>query len=285
MTGSAHQLPAHATGALRRFGRAWRVAWKITRLNFRARLEYRGDFVTAIIVGLLWQASVLVFAGVLLTRFPGLGGWTSGGVLLIAAMRLLSHGVCTLVFQQLWEMTFLVPEGRIDGYLVRPMPVYRQLLLSEFPVNAFGDSAAGVLTFALALTRLHLAWTLPRVAYLVAGILGGILVEASLLTVFAAVSLRYTVGVIWFRWLDSVLGTFSNYPLRVLPTAPRAVLTFVIPVAFIAYLPAAVITGRVAGSGVASWLAYGSPLAGLLLYLASRRVWSFGLRHYQSIGG
>jgi ABC-2 type transport system permease protein len=270
---------------MKRFIRAWRLACRITGMNFRARLEYRGDFAAALFLGVLWQASVLVFAGVLLTRFPGLGGWTSGGVLLIASMRLLSHGICTLAFGQLWWMTYLVPEGLIDGYLVRPLPVYRQVLLSEFPVNGFGDSSAAVLTFVLALTRLHIAWTPGRVGYLVAGVIGGTLVEAALQTVLAATAFRLTVGLAWFRWLDNILGTFGNYPLRILPVTPRAILTFVLPVAFIAYLPAAVITGRVAGSGVTPWLAYASPLAGLLLYLASRAVWSWALRHYQSIGG
>jgi ABC-2 type transport system permease protein len=263
----------------------WRVAWRITRLNFRARLEYRGDFLMAIVMGVLWQTSVLVFAGVLLTRFPGLGGWTSGGVLLIASMRLLAHGVFVAVFGQLWMVPFIVQDGQLDGYLVRPLPVYRQVLLSQFPVNAFGDSTAAVLTFALALTRLHITWSLFRVSYLVAGVAGGVFVEAALQTVLAAVSLRYPVGLVWFRWLDSMLGTFGNYPLRILPVAPRALLTFVLPVAFLAYLPAAVITGRVGGSGVAMWLAYGSPLAGLLLYVASRWFWVQALRRYHSVGG
>jgi ABC-2 type transport system permease protein len=263
----------------------WRVAWRITKLNFRAKLEYRGDFAMAILVGLMWQASILVFAGVLLTRFPSLGGWTSGGVLLIVAMRLLSHGLCTLTFAQLWQMAFIVPEGLLDGYLVRPMPVYRQVLLSQFPVNAFGDTSAALLTFGLALTRLHIAWTPVRVVYLVAGVAGGVMVEAALQTVLGAISLRYTTGLTWFRWLDSIFGTFGNYPLRVLPAVPRIALTFVLPVAFIAYLPAAVITGHVAGSGVAAWLAYASPAIGLLLYLLSRLFWLFMLRHYQSVGG
>jgi ABC-2 type transport system permease protein len=268
-----------------RFLAAWRVAWLITRLNFRARLEYRGDFAAAIIVGVLWQASVLVFAGVLLTRFPGLGGWTSGGVLLIASMRLLSHGLSVAAFGQLWQVPYLVQTGQIDGYLVRPLPVYRQVLLSQFPVNALGDSTAAVLLFGLALSRLHIDWTAMRVSYLISGVVGGALVEAALQTVLAAVSLRFTVGQIWFRWLDTVLGTFGNYPLKILPVTARSLLTFVLPVAFIAYLPAAVITGQVAGSGVPRWLALGSPAAGLTLYLGTRQVWSWSLRHYHSAGG
>jgi ABC-2 type transport system permease protein len=264
-----------------RFLTAWGIAWRITKANFRAKLEYRADFIAGIVVGLAWQSSILVFAGVVLTRFSGLGGWTSGGVLLIAAMRLLSHGLVTLFFSQLWAMSFIVPEGRLDGYLVRPMPVYRQVLLGEFPVNAFGDSAAGVLTFALALSRLHLDWTPSRVVYLVLGVIGGVLLEAGLQTVIAATTLRTPVGVSWFMWLDSIVGSFGNYPLRVLPAIPRFALTFVLPVAFIAYLPAAVITGRVASTGLYPWLVYGAPLVGLLVYLASRWFWTYMLRYYQ----
>ena len=54
---------------------------------------------------------MLVFAGVLLTRFPGIGGWDSGGVLLIAAIRLLSHGIETAIFSPLWWVGDLAQEG------------------------------------------------------------------------------------------------------------------------------------------------------------------------------
>ncbi len=57
------------------------------------------------------------------------------------------------------------------------------------------------------------------------------------------------------------------------------------PVAFIAYLPAAVITGRVAGSGVPGWLALASPAAGLVLFTAARMLWNWALKRYESIGG
>jgi hypothetical protein len=42
---------------------------------------------------------------------------------------------------------------------------------------------------------------------------------------------------------------------------------------------------RHAGRGRPGDRARGSPLAGLLLYLAPRWAWAFALRHYQSIGG
>jgi ABC-2 type transport system permease protein len=269
----------------RAFRRAWWVALRITRLNFAAELEYRANFAASVLFGIAWQASVLVFAGVLLTRFPGIGGWDSGGVLLIAAIRLLSHGIETVAFSPLWQIGERVAEGLIDVYLVRPLPVYRQVLLSRFPVNALGDCAGGLLLFGLAASRLHVAWTPWHLAYLAAAVAGGVLVEAALNTLLAALTLLVNIGFTPFQWLDSMLSTFGNYPLKVLPVPAQAMLTFAVPVAFISYLPAAVLTGRAGATGVAQWLAHGAPAAGLALYLASRYAWYLALRRYGSIGG
>jgi ABC-2 type transport system permease protein len=248
-------------------------------------MEYRLDFISSVFLGVVWQSSVLVFAGVLLTRFPGIGGWDQGGVLLIAAIRLLSHGIQTAIFSPLWWVGDGVQEGLIDVYLVRPMPVYRQVLLSRFPINALGDFAGGLLLFGLALARLHLDWTPARIAYLVAAVIGSIGAEAALGTLLASLSLLVMIGHAPFQWVESMLGSFGNYPLKVLPVPARQVLTFVLPVAFTGYLPAAVLTGRAGAAGVAEWLAYGAPVVGVTLYVASRCAWYLALRRYGSVGG
>jgi len=269
----------------RGFLRAWWVALRITRLNVQARLEYRLDFASSIFLGIVWQSSVLVFVGIVLTRFPGIGGWDAGGVLLIAAIRLLSHGLQTAIFSPLWWVGDQVGEGLIDIYLVRPLPVYRQVLLSRFPINAIGDFAGGLLLFGLALARLHLAWTPLRILYLVAAVIGGIGVEAALATLLASASLLVMIGRTPFQWMESVLGSFGNYPLRVLPVPAREILTFVIPIAFVGYLPAAVLTGRTGTTGTAPWLAFGAPAVGVALYIGSRLTWYLALRKYGSVGG
>ncbi|HTU73068.1 MAG TPA: ABC-2 family transporter protein [Trebonia sp.] len=285
MTLITSALITSMAGRWRAFRRAWWVALRISALNFQARLEYRADFVSSIFMGVVWQSSVLVFVGIVLTRFPGIGGWNAGGVLAIAAIRLLSHGIQTVVFSPLWWVGDQVGEGLIDIYLVRPLPVYRQVLLSRFPTNAIGDFAAGLLLFGLALARLQLDWTPARIGFLIAAIIGAIGVEAALATLLASLSLLVMIGRAPFQWLDSVLGSFGNYPLSALPVPARQVLTFVIPIAFVGYLPAAVLTSRAGTAGVAQWLAYGAPLVGVALYLGSRLVWYVALRKYGSAGG
>jgi ABC-2 type transport system permease protein len=263
----------------------WRTALRITAISFRARTQYRGDFVTALAMGLAWQTSVFVFATVLLTRFPGLGGWTSGAVLLIVAIRMLSHGVMVLVFNSLIMIPYIAAQGALDGYLIRPMPVYRQVLLYTFPLNALGDSFSALLLFAFAITRVHLAWTPLMVLYLIAAVTGGALLEAAIQTLVSILAFRYTIPIAVFMWFDRMIATFGNYPFSILPLAARAILTYVLPIAFVAYLPAAVLTGRVASAGVPEWLAYASPAAGPLLYVLARYAWYRALRRYESVGG
>lgn len=277
-----------ASGAerlLRGFLGEWRTALRITAISFRARTQYRGDFITALAMGLAWQTSVLVFVTVILTRFPGLGGWTSGGVLLIVAIRLLSHGGTMLVFNSLLMIPYIVEQGALDGYLVRPMPVYRQVLLYTFPLNALGDSFSALLLFGFAIARVHLDWTPVKVLYLVAAVVGGVLLEAGIQTLVSILAFRFTIPMAVFMWFDRMIATFGNYPFSILPLAARAFLTYLLPVAFVAYLPAAVLTGRIASTGVPVWLAYASPAAGPLVYILARYAWFRALRGYESVGG
>jgi ABC-2 type transport system permease protein len=270
---------------LRSFLRQWRIALRITRMNARARLAYRGDAVTSIAFGIAWQSSVLVFATVLLSRFPGLGGWTSGGVVLIFGIRLLCHGVYGVVFQSLLQIPFLLEQGYFDGYLVRPMPVYRQVLLVMFPISALGEVLSGLFLFAIAIARAHLHWTPLMALYLVAALIGGVLLEAAVQTVLAAQAFNHSVPFAVYMWFDRMIQTFGNYPFSIFPLAVRALMTYVLPIAFIAYLPAAVLTGRVAATGMPAWLVYASPAVGPLLYVLARYGWYRGLQRYESAGG
>jgi ABC-2 type transport system permease protein len=119
----------------------------------------------------------------------------------------------------------------------------------------------------------------------VAAVIGGALLEGAVLTLVSILTFRRTIGVSVFMWFDRMIGTFGNYPFSILPLAARAFLTYLLPVAFVAYLPAAVLTGQVASTGVPEWLAYASPAAGPLLYIVARYAWYRALRHYESVGG
>ncbi|MFJ9753429.1 ABC transporter permease [Streptomyces sp. NPDC101149] len=264
---------------------ALRIVWRITRLNFRAQLEYRAEFLMMIAIGAVWQVSVIVFATVLLTRFTGMGGWDSSDVLLIPATRMMAHGLFVLLLGRVHGLGRHIQEGQIDAYLLRPLPVHRQVQLDSFPTNAIGDLTVAAGLLAGALGRSHLDWTAGRITYLIAAILGGMFLEAALFTAVASASLRFPAADYWGNWLEELLGTFGSYPLNVLPKAVGGLLTYGLPLAFVAYFPAAVLTGHGHGTGAPYWLAAASPLVGLLAYLGARLLWRWSLRHYTGVNG
>jgi ABC-2 type transport system permease protein len=272
-------------GAVRRFSSGWRLALRITRLNVRARLEYRAEFLLTVLTGLIWQTSILVFASVLLVRFPGMGGWTSPQVLLIASMRMTSHALFILLFGRVLWITGLVQLGSIEAFLLRPLPVYRQVQLSMFSVNAIGDLlVAATLTF-MAVARFDLPWTPARVALLVAGLAGGLLVEAAVHTAISAFGLHLGGTVYWSSWTEELMATFGNYPLNILPKVAQVALTYVLPIAFLAYLPASLVTGQSQGRVVPALVVALIPLVGLAAFVGSRYFWNASLRRFQGVSG
>jgi ABC-2 type transport system permease protein len=270
----------------RRASHTVRVVRQVTALNMRARLEYRTDFVISVLFGVLWQTSTLMFAAVLLTRFKGgLGAFPADGVLLIIGMRLLSHGLYVLFFDNLVLLPLLVDEGRMDGYFLRPVPVFTQLLISQFNVNAIGDLAVGATTLGFAIALLHVHWTVAVLLYLAVALVGGVLVEAALQLMLACLLLRSPGSRVLGQWVDELMSTFGNYPLSILPRTVQGLFTFALPLAFVAFFPVEVILGIGDKHGAMSVLAHWSPAVGFVLFLCARRVWSYSLRHYHSAGG
>jgi ABC-2 type transport system permease protein len=264
-------------------GRAWRIVWRLTALNLRAQMEYRVEFLLNVAVGAIWQISVILFATVLLTRFPGMGGWSSGEVLLLASMRLLSHGLQVLFFSRVTWVYYATYSGQLEAFLLRPMPVYRQVQLQFFPTNAIGDLAVAATLFTGAVWRSGIDWTPARAGYLAAAVVGGMLMEAAMMTVLSAAGLHAPTTQYWTQWVEEILATVGSYPLSILPKLVGGLLTFFLPLAFVAYFPAAVLTGHLDTVGVPAWLAVSAPLLGLLSFVAAHRLWRFSLRHYKGI--
>ncbi len=260
-------------------------AMRITALNVRARMEYRGEFVLSLVHGIMWQTSLLLFLTVLVTRFPGLGGWTSGEVFFIAGMRLVGHAIYVALFDTVTELPRLVQEGRIEGYLLRPLPLFTQVLLNSARVTAVGDLLVGVTVLVIAFGLVDTDWPLWKMLYLVGAIAGAVLLEAAVQMVISMYSFRHVDTGTPSMWADELMASFGNYPLTIFPGPLKVLLTTVLPAAYTAFLPAAVLLDKASGLGGFSILAIMAPLVGAVAFLIARRSWYSTASRYEGVGG
>ncbi|MEZ0067096.1 ABC-2 type transport system permease protein [Streptacidiphilus sp. MAP12-20] len=269
---------------VRRAARIARVARVAARAGLRERLANKGDFALAIVNGVTYQITVLLFATVVFTRFPALAGWTVGQVLLVSSVRLLAHSLFVLGFTNLREIPYLIRQGRFDSFLVRPAPVFLQVCTSRFPLNAVGDLAVAATSLGVCLSMLRWDWTIARVCFLVLAVVSGAVLELALALCAAGIVLRRPGSEALFSWLDTVIGTFGNYPLNVFPAVLRAAFTFVVPVAFVAFYPVAKVLGKAQSVPYGPALTLVAPVVAVAWLGVGGWAWRVGLRSYRRRG-
>lgn len=252
--------------------------------GLRGGLEYRVDFLLQALMGLVWQGTGFILIWVILARFDTLAGWTLGEIALLYGMRMAMLGLCGLATGNIWGLQSLVRRGEFDRYLVRPIHPVLQLLTLRVPMSAFGDLFGGVVLIAVAASRLDLAWTPAMVLYLLLALAGGALVLLAVRLLFVSFAFRAITVYGLMGIIDDLFNQFGTYPLSIFNTTVQWLLTFVMPVAFMAYFPTAVLLQRTGELNVVPLLAYAAPLAGVVWLAIALWVFRREMRNYQSAG-
>jgi ABC-2 type transport system permease protein len=260
------------------------IALSMWGASLRSELQYRANFVILILVGVVWQCTGFAFIWVVLTRFQAIAGWTLGEVAFLYGVRLIMHALTGVLAGDLHTLEWKVRQGEFDRYLVRPMPALLQILFQHIHVNIFGDLLGGLALFVMASTLVAVDWTPLAIVYLVLALIGGALIELALRLLFSALVFRFLSANALLFLLDTLVGNFANYPLKIFGSVLEFLLTFGLPLAFMAYFPTTVLLGRTGELGVSPLLAYGTPLAGVVWLSLAVLVFQREMRHYQSAG-
>lgn len=259
------------------------MTWTLARAALRSELAYRANFLM-VSAGLVYQCTGFAFIWVVLSRFDAIAGWTLAEITFLYGVRLTAHGLWVVPGNRLVRIDETVTSGEFDQFLVRPLNPLILLVTSRFWLGSFGDLVGGVVILAAATALVDVDWSPVAVGYLLLAVVGGALLEFSVQLAGAALTFRMLSTFALRMLLDSAFNMFGNYPLRIFGGVGQFLLTFVLPVAFVAYLPASVLLDRTGELHVAPALAYAAPVAGMLAFTLAYLFWRRQLRAYQSAG-
>lgn len=251
----------------------------------RAQTAYRASFATdlgtALIVGLVELAETWV----VFSQVDRLGGLDFAAILLVFGLSNICFSTADLVVGHLDRLPRYIQAGTIDVFYLRPQPLLAQLVTSEISLRRLTRIAVGVTALVVGLSVNDIADPGRAAAMVALSLVFGTVVFGALFVTAAGAQFWLVSG----AELTNAFTYGSSYaaaqPASVFGTGLKLTFGYLVPAAFVGYLPTLVILGLPGPSLLPAWLAWCLPVAALWSCLVATLAWRAGVRHYQGAGG
>jgi len=253
-------------------------------MDVRAQMEYRGAFWIDRIAQFITYGSSLALLWIFVYRFGDLVGWNFPDLALLYAFHILSYSIgASMSFTQMRDLEEQVRVGTFDVLMTKPISAWVYLVFSRFNIGYAGHVILGVGVMAWALVTAEIDWSIGWVAYFLLSLMSAALVTGAIMTAIGATALIWTRS----NHLYSLYFGFwelSRYPLNVFPAGIQWVMLTIVPVAFMAAVPCAVLLGKPVPV-LGDWAGPAALLAGPALALLAVVLWRHAMGKYQGAGG
>ncbi|MGW7450572.1 ABC transporter permease [Streptomyces sp. NPDC054787] len=256
----------------------------IVAMWIRSTMTYRTSFLLSTFGNAAITLLDFVAISIMFSHVDVLGGFTLPEIALLYGSCSASLGLADLTLGNTDRIGARIRDGSLDTMLVRPVPVLAQVAADRFALRRLGRIAQGLGVLAWAISRLDVEWTagkvllVPVMVLAGAGIFGAVMVAGAAFQFLAGdaaeVQNSFTYGGC----------TMLQYPPTVFAKDLLRGVTFVVPLAFVNWLPALYVLGRPDPLGLPGWAAFLSPLVALAVFVPASLAWRAGVRSYRSTG-
>lgn len=256
----------------------------IAGMWIRAGMTYRTSFVVTVFGNLL--LSGLDFVGILLmfSQVDSLGGWTLPEVAFLYGLSVTAFGITDLLLGSSEVLGTRIRDGSFDTLLVRPVPVLAQVAADQFPLRRFGRVIQGSLVLGWALFAVDVDWTAPKALLVPVMLVSGAVIFGAIFVAGAAFQFLAQDAAQVQNAFTYGGTTLLQYPPTLFGKDLVRGVTFVLPLAFVNWLPASYVLGRPYPLDLPTWVTYLSPLAAAVCCALAGVLWRAGLRSYRSTG-
>ena len=256
----------------------------IVAMWIRSTMTYRASFAlatfgNAAITLLDFAAIYIMFAHV-----DTLGGFTLAEIALLYGSCSASLGLADLVMGSTDRLGARIRDGSLDTMLVRPVPVLAQVAADRFALRRLGRVGQGLGVLAWSVVVLDLDWTVGKVLLLPVMVVAGAAIFAAVMVAGAAFQFAAGDAAEVVNSFTYGGNTMLQYPPTVFAKELLRGVTFVVPLAFVNWLPALYVLGRPDPLGLPGWTGFLSPVVAVVVFVPASLAWRAGLRGYRSTG-
>lgn len=201
-------------------------------------MQSKVDFLIGLFGFFFTQIMGIVFLYLVFQQIPNLQGWTFEQLIFIYGFAQLPRGIDHLFTDNIWLVGWrMVINGDFDRYMLRPMNIFFQVIAEKLQPDALGELLTGVILVAGSLAKGIVIVDILHVVLFFVSLVAGAVIYTSIKLFFASLAF-------WVKCSGPFLQTayemadFAKYPTEIYAKGVRFLITWVIPFAFVAYLPA-----------------------------------------------
>lgn len=242
-------------------------------------LTYRTDFGLKLGLGIGWSLVNLSVIQIIFLHTNSFNGWSKASVVLVMFTMQMCIEPAQIITANLVHITDYIRTGSFDIVVSKPID-------SQFLATFLQPDLSGFIfltTYSIPMIWMMIVNHLQIIPshlplYVLMVLIGNIIF---ILLRLATSSLNF-----WWQKLDNIQGLlftfteFSKYPITILPNFLRIIFYTIVPIAFLATVPAEVLLG------VIPWKAViGSLVLIFILAILARALWVKGSKNYSSASG
>lgn len=261
--------------------RAYRL---IAGMWVRSSMTYRTSFVVTVLGNLLVTGLDFVAILLMFAQVDSLGGWSMPEVALLYGLSATAFGIADLLLGSMDVLGARIRDGSFDTLLVRPAPVLAQIGADRFALRRLGRITQGSVVLGYALVAADIDWTAQKVLLVPVMVVSGAAIFSALFVAGAAFQILVQEAAEVQNAFTYGGNTLLQYPPTVFGKDLVRGVTFMLPLAFVNWVPAAYLLGRPYPVGLPQWAAFASPLVATGCCVLAGLAWRAGLRSYRSTG-
>lgn len=243
-------------------------------------MQSKVDFLMGLFGFFFSQIVGIAFLYLVFQQIPSLQGWTLDQLIFIYGFAQIPRGIDHLLTDNVWMVAWrIVLNGDFDRYMLRPMNIFFQVIAEKLQPDALGELLVGGILVVRSLMKGVLIVDGLHAVLFCVSICAGALIYTSIKLFFA--SLAFWVKVSGpFLQVAYQMSDFAKYPTEIYARGIRFLITWVIPFAFVAYLPASFFLKAGTSAGVIGI----ECVIGILLWCIAYAVFNKGTHVYESAG-
>lgn len=262
-----------------------RLLLRLVAASLRAQAQYPGSTIMLTVGQFLGNGIELLALWALFDRFGNVQGWHFGEVAVFFGLVHMMFALADLICRGFDVLgTEFLRTGDFDRVLLRPRAATLQLIAYDFRISRFGRFAQGLIVLLIGAKAAGVDWNATTIGITLWAMASGVALFFAIVVLQGALSFwtiesLEVVNVVTYGGVQA-----AQFPLSIYNSWLRGALTYVVPIACVAYFPILLVLGRMDPLGTPAWFGAVAPLAGFVFLGVAFIAWRFGVRHYTSTG-